>query len=267
MVLNQPVITPPDQREKGERALSSITVSRKAYDTDLVIFDKDGTLLDFEKTWIGIIGELITALGAYTPLTPALKQRVQDALGVSVDDSRVDGNGLMAMGTFAECTALLTYCLYREGIRWDRAHDIVEEVGAAVFGPESRKRHVQAAQGALDLLSMLKSRNIPTAVATNDKRADALVDMELIGALGYIDLVIGADSVDNPKPAPDMIEKICSSMGNDPGRTILIGDTVMDALLGRNAGVMLTIGVSGIVPAEELARHMDVVVTSLRDIT
>ena len=267
MVLNQPVITLPDQRKKGERALSSITVLGKSYGTELVIFDKDGTLLDFEKTWIGIIGELITSLGTYTTLTPALRQRVQDALGVSVDDSRVDGNGLLAMGTFAECTALLTYCLYREGIRWDKAHNIVEEVSATVFGPESRKRHVQAAQGALDLLRTLKSRNIPAAVATNDKRADAIMDMELIGALPYIDLVLGADSVDNSKPAPDMIEKICSSMGKDPGRSILIGDTVMDALLGRNASVMLTIGVSGIVPAEELARHMNVVVSSLRDIT
>ncbi len=247
--------------------MSSISVSGKSYDTELVIFDKDGTLLDFEKTWIGVIRELITSLGAYTPLTPALRQRVQDALGVSVDDFRVDGNGLLAMGTFVECNALLTYCLYREGIRWDRAHGIVEEVGAAVFGPESRKRHVQAAPGAIDLLKMLKSRDIPAAVATNDKRADALVDMKLIGALPYIDLVLGADSVDNSKPAPDMVEKICSSMGKDPGRTILIGDTIMDALLGRNASVMLTIGVSGIVSAEELARHMNVVVSSLRDIT
>lgn len=72
--------------------------------------------------------------------------------------------------------------------------------------------------------------------------------MESIGALPYIDFVVGADSVGNSKPAPDMIEKICSFLGKDPGKSILIGDTVMDALLGRNSGTMLTIGVKGIVP-------------------
>jgi len=79
--------------------------------------------------------------------------------------------------------------------------------------------------------------------------------------------VVGADSVENSKPAPDMIEKICSFLGKDPGKSILIGDTVMDALLGRNSGTMLTIGVKGIVPGEELARYMDVVVSSLEDIS
>lgn len=244
-----------------------ITVLGKSYDTGLVIFDKDGTLLDFRKSWIGIIRELITSLGDHVPMTPALKKRIEEALGVSVDTSWIDGNGLLAMGTFTECNALLTYCIYREGIRWDRAHEIVEEVGGKVFGFESRKKHIKAAPGALDLLKRLKSRGIPAAVATNDKRQDALSDMKLIGALPYIDLVVGADSVENSKPAPDMIRKICSSMDKEPGRTILIGDTLMDALLGKNSGVMLTIGVSGIVPAEELVRHMDVVVPSLRDIT
>lgn len=244
-----------------------ITVLSKPYDTDLVIFDKDGTLLDFEKSWVGIIRELIVELGTHVPMTPALKERIGNALGVSVDTARVDGNGLLAMGTFLECTALLTYCLYREGIRWDRAHGIVEEAGGKVFGPESRKRHIQAAPGALKLLETLKSRGIPVAVATNDKKEDALLDMELIGALPYIELVVGADCVENSKPAPDMVKRICSLLGKDPGRAVLIGDTVMDALLGRNSGVMLTIGVSGIVPAEELARDMNVVVSSLEDIS
>jgi phosphoglycolate phosphatase-like HAD superfamily hydrolase len=47
---------------------------------------------------------------------------------------------------------------------------------------------------------------------------------------------------------------------------VLIGDTVMDAMLGKNSGVMLTIGLPGIVPKEVLQEHMDVVVDSLDDI-
>jgi phosphoglycolate phosphatase len=257
----------PASSTKGEQALPCITVLSKSYDTDLVIFDKDGTLLDFEKSWVGIIRDLIADLGSHVPMSPALKERIENALGVSVDYARIDGNGLLAMGTFLECNALLTYCLYREGLRWDRAQKIVEATGRKAFGPESRRKHIQAAPGALELLETLKSRGIPAAVATNDRKDDAILDMELIGALPYIELVIGADSVENSKPAPDMVERICSLLGKDPARAVLIGDTVMDAMLGKNAGVMLTVGVKGIVAPEELARHMDVVVSSLEEIS
>ena len=40
----------------------------------------------------------------------------------------------------------------------------------------------------------------------------------------------------------------------------------VDAMLGKNYGVMLTIGLPGIVPKEGLQEHMDVVVDGLDDI-
>lgn len=246
--------------------MSGITIGDNYYETDLVVFDKDGTLLDFHETWVGIIRELIRIFANYTPVTQALKQRIEKTLGVSVDKNEIDGNGALAMGTFAECNALLTYSLYREGIRWDAAQEIVHEAGARAFGPQTRKKHVKPVRGALALLETLKSRGISIAVATNDKFSDALIDMEHIGASPYLDIVVGADSVEHSKPSPDMIMKICSSLGKEPGRSVLIGDTAMDAMLGKNAGVMLTVGLRGIVPESELARYMDVVVSGLEEI-
>lgn len=247
--------------------MSCITIQGHPYSTELVIFDKDGTLLDFRETWIGIIRELFDNLEKHIPVTPILKERIETSLGIFVDKNEVDGKGALAMGTFTECNTLLTYSVYREGVRWDTAHDIVMEVGRQVFSPEVRKKHIRPSRGAIALLERLKSRGILSAVATNDKESDALIDVEHIGALPYIDLVIGADSVEHSKPAPDMVDKICFSLGKNTGKTILIGDTVMDALLGKNSGVMLTVGVSGIVPEKELAEHMNIVISSLEEIT
>lgn len=239
----------------------------KSYETGLVIFDKDGTLLDFRQTWIAIIQELLQAIDTYQPMTDALRTRIGDALGIHVERGEIDGYGLLAMGTFAECNALLTYCLYMEGQRWDKAQQIVDAVGKEVFSSVKRKKNVRAAQGAIRLLKTLKSRGIVVAVATNDKQSDAMIDMDFIGASPYIDLVVGADSVENAKPAPDMVNLICSRLGKSSAESVLIGDTIMDALLGKNSGVMLTIGISGIVPGEVLKDHVDVVISSLEDIT
>lgn len=246
--------------------LPHIQVLEKSYETDLVIFDKDGTLLDFKETWIAIIQELIDAIAAYQPMTASLRDRIEHALGIFLDRREIDGYGPLAMGTFTECNALIAYCLYREGQRWDKAQNIVDLMANQVFGPATREKSVKAAPGALNLLKALKSRGIDIAVATNDKQSDAQIDMDFIGATPYIDLVVGADSVANAKPAPDMVNKICQALGKTSGKSILVGDTIMDAMLGKNAGVMLTIGVSGIVSSDVLAEHVDVVISSLEDI-
>ncbi len=243
-----------------------ITIQGNTYETDLVILDKDGTLLDFRETWIGIFRDFFVILGQYIPVTQGLKERIESALGIFVDKNHIDGNGAIAMGTFTECNALLTYSLYREGLRWDSAQAIVEKVGGQAFNSEARKKHLKPARGGVELLKTLKSRGIGIAVATNDKYADALVDMEYIGTLPFIDLVVGADSVEHSKPAPDMVEKICSILGKSAHRSVLIGDTVMDAMLGKNSGVMLTVGVCGIVPEKELGEHMNLVISSLEEI-
>jgi phosphoglycolate phosphatase len=246
--------------------VAKILASGREIFTDLVIFDKDGTLIDFKETWIAIIESLITAMGRYADLTQSLKERVQTALGISVEKRDIDGYGPLAMGTFTECDALLTYCLYREGIRWDNAQSIVKSLGNEIFRSDIRKKSVRPAKGVIDLLAGLKKKGIIVAVATNDKAEDALTDMNTIGAGKYIDLVVGADSVNQSKPAPDMVKIICEHFGVAPENTVLIGDTIMDAMLGKNSGVQLTIGITGIASRDELKEHMDLVLNSLDEI-
>lgn len=246
--------------------MTTIRILGKEYSAGLVIFDKDGTLIDFRLTWVDIISKLLNTMSEYVPMTEELRTRVQEALGIWVDVGTIDGSGPLAMGTFSECDALLTYCIYREGISWDKAQDIVRMVGDRVFRSDVRSQSIRPVQGAIPLLARLKDKGVHTAIATNDKAADASSDMVSIGAAYYVDLVVGADSVENSKPAPDMVKRICEHFGVDPSSTVLIGDTVMDALLGKNSGVGLTVGLPGIVPRNVLEEHMDVVVDSLDDI-
>ena len=246
--------------------MPTIRILGKEYTTGLVIFDKDGTLIDFRLTWLEIIANLLKTMGEYVPMTEPLRLRVQEALGISVDNGTIDGSGPLAMGTFSECDALLAYCLYREGLSWDKAQEMVRSIGDEVFRSDARNRCIRPVKGAVPLLSRLKDKGIHTAIATNDKAADAGSDMIAIGAAYYIDIVVGADNVENSKPAPDMVRKICKHFQVEPSSAILIGDTVMDAMLGKNSGVMLTIGLPGIVPKEVLRQHMDLVVDSLDDI-
>lgn len=246
--------------------MAHIEIFGKHYAPGVVIFDKDGTLLDFKSTWLGIIRELIAAIMRRAHPSETLSYGLQKALGVFIDERKIDGGGPFAMGTAEEVNTVLADCLYHEGVRWDKAQDIIRAAEHEVLKGPIRARNLCPAKGGIELLERLKARGIRTALATNDNQADARGDMQAIGALPLLDLVVGADSVSKTKPAPDMILLICERFGLSPGQAAMIGDTLMDAQMGRNARVMLTVGLSGTLDSAELSVHTDVVIESLDQI-
>jgi len=246
--------------------LAHIEIFGIHYEPGVVIFDKDGTLLDFKATWLGIIRELIAAIMRRTGPSATLARDIQRALGVFIDERRIDGGGPFAMGTADEVNTVLTDCLYHEGLRWDKAQSVIQAAEQEVLKGPIRARNLCPAPGGIELLGRLRSRGIRTALATNDNQADARGDMQAIGALELLDLVVGADSVNNTKPAPDMILLICEHFGLSPRQAAMVGDTLMDAQMGRNARVMLNVGLSGTLSSAELAGYTDVVIESLDQI-
>jgi phosphoglycolate phosphatase-like HAD superfamily hydrolase len=61
--------------------------------------------------------------------------------------------------------------------------------------------------------------------------------MESVNLKGVFKVIIGADDVQNPKPAPDMILLACERCGCIPDETIYVGDMPIDMIAGRRAGV------------------------------
>jgi phosphoglycolate phosphatase-like HAD superfamily hydrolase len=53
----------------------------------------------------------------------------------------------------------------------------------------------------------------------------------------WITIILGADSVPLPKPAPDAALKACVELRIDPSEAIVVGDSTKDILMGRAAGM------------------------------
>jgi phosphoglycolate phosphatase-like HAD superfamily hydrolase len=89
------------------------------------------------------------------------------------------------------------------------------------------------------------------------------LDME-----GLFDRVLCAREVNFPKPHPEAILTICRQLSISPEETIFIGDTFTDMMMGKRAGVALTIGIleGGVTLREELEKAADLVVNSIRDL-
>jgi phosphoglycolate phosphatase-like HAD superfamily hydrolase len=83
-----------------------------------------------------------------------------------------------------------------------------------------------------------------------------------------IDLVVGAEQVTRPKPAPDMVDLILKTLGIQPIQAVMVGDALTDVQMGRNAGLKASVGVlSGFATAEQLRALTPFVAQDVSELT
>lgn len=89
----------------------------------------------------------------------------------------------------------------------------------------------------VELLEFL-GKNHKTAVCTNRSNTImALLDQ--FGLTSYFDVIVSALDVTRPKPDPEMVEKVLSSLEVPAEKALFVGDSISDAQAARSAGVRL----------------------------
>ncbi len=94
-----------------------------------------------------------------------------------------------------------------------------------------------------DVLRRLSEAGVKIAAVTTRGSDSLNKTLELAGILGYFDAVISADDVTNHKPHPEPVQKALEILMSSPQRAIMIGDSEVDVLAGKQAGTK-TIGVT-----------------------
>lgn len=212
----------------------------------LVIFDKDGTLIDFHAMWGSWVTTLARRLeaAAYMTLGPQLYARV----GFDSASGRIDPDKPLAIGTMAELRAMCTELLRDAGLPPGAAEAATEQ---AWYAPDP----VALARPLANLARLfgeLRARGVRVAVATTDDRAPTAATLAGLGVLTLVDALACGDDGHPIKPAPDAIVKLCRELEVAPSNTAVVGDTAADLRMGRAAGVGLTIGVLSGVGRREL---------------
>ncbi|HEV8613600.1 MAG TPA: HAD-IA family hydrolase [Gemmatimonadales bacterium] len=96
---------------------------------------------------------------------------------------------------------------------------------------------VTAYPGVVEMVKAIRAAGFRTGLVTSKNRPGAFRGLKLIGLAEEMELVIGADEVENPKPHPEPIQLALSRLGEGPERTIYVGDSIHDMESGRAAGV------------------------------
>jgi phosphoglycolate phosphatase len=233
----------------------------------LVIFDKDGTLVDFPSLWVPVVRArarfIVEEAGVPGELEPALLR----ALGYDPDSGRIDPRGPLALAPRTETVVIGATLLYGAGLPWEDAMAAVRRAYRRADEAIDPVRVARLVPGVEPALTRLRAAGARLAVATTDTTGQATRGLDALGVASLFDAILGADAVATTKPHPAMVHQLCEKVGVPPGETVVVGDAVADMLMGRAAGVALTVGVvTGVTGAAEFGPHADVVVASLADL-
>jgi len=81
------------------------------------------------------------------------------------------------------------------------------------------------------------------------------------------DVIVGSDDVAFGKPSPDMIFEALKKTESKPDEAVIVGDSVSDMQMRKNAKVKACIGVlTGFTPRKELEQLADAIVSSVAEL-
>ncbi len=108
----------------------------------------------------------------------------------------------------------------------DRESDEASDGHSSHYEPF--KKHIKAFPQAADLLRELAGRGGRVILATSSDEEDLERLREAIDAEDAVDDAVSKGDVSSSKPAPDIFEAALKKFDLDPGRTMVVGDTVWD---------------------------------------
>jgi HAD superfamily hydrolase (TIGR01549 family) len=245
-------------QSEGMSSMTILKVGPPGFDPAVIIFDKDGTLIDFDAMWGAWIIALADRLEAVARL-PA-RAALFAALGFDSARGRVLAEGKLAVTPMASLYALTIEMMRERGLTLEKAEAAVSQAWRAP-DPVALARPLAHLP---TLFTALRRGGIKIAVATTDDRLPTMLTLAGLGVVEWIDAMVCADDGLPVKPAPDMVRAICEALNVPAARSVVVGDSVADMQMGRRAGAGLTVGVrSGVSEAAALSPHADVVIDSI----
>lgn len=188
-----------------------------------VLFDLDGTLLDS----IDLILDSYAHTFAHFDLAAPPRETLLADIGVPlwVVFDRVGGDP-------------------------ERVHEMI--AAYRDFNLAHHDTRVAAFPGVAEMVREVRARGCLTALVTSKNRHGALRGLRVLGLSDAIDVVVGADDVERPKPDREPVTFALTRLGVPPGEAVFVGDSVHDIASGRTAGVRTVAAVWGAMAPDSL---------------
>jgi phosphoglycolate phosphatase len=214
-----------------------------------LIFDKDGTLFDFTRTWGAWV------MGVLPVIQPDASRHCDllQVLGYDPAAGRFAKSSPVIGCTTPEIAALIQPLLPHFSPA--ALNDVLNE--------QAKGAPLQPAVDLPATLASLRAQGLRLGLATNDTEGPARAHLTRAGVLTMFDFIAGCDSGWGGKPAPGQLLAFAETIAIAPANIGMVGDSLHDLHAARAAG-MLAIGVlTGVAERADLAPHADVVLPNI----
>jgi phosphoglycolate phosphatase len=225
-----------------------------------ILFDKDGTLIDYRATWLAANLAAADDLAAAAGREAAFADELLRRLGYEP-----------ASGAFSADSPLLWASNAEIAARWSAQPEL-----AAVADVLALVEHRFADQEAFPpipvtdlaaLFDRLRAAGFALGVATMDSTLAAETMLARFALRERVAFVAGAEGGFGLKPEPGMVQGFCAAVGVAPAEVAVVGDNLADLAMARAAGAGLAVAVlTGGCPPAALEPAADLVLASVAEL-
>ena len=183
-----------------------------------VLFDLDGTLVDTAPDLMLAHNHVMKKFGYPTKSLDDLKSSVGKGAGAMI------GRSIWNQAK-KELTSI------NEKVKSDMTDEFISYYGKNIL------RESVLINGTKDFLNWCKNENISMAVCTNKTDHLAVKLLKKIGIYDYFEYVAGYNTFDYCKPDPRHLTTVIEILDGDLKKTIMIGDSEVDAMSAHNANL------------------------------
>lgn len=224
-----------------------------------ILFDKDGTLLDLEKTWIPPYRQAAKYI-ADLAQRPELADRLMVVGGYDPDTRQWTTDSVLASGSNDDVVRT-----WESEIGFDLTREKQEYIRSRFF--LSSVQHIPIMDNLGYLMHEIQSFGVVLGVATMDDESSARTMLRAFDLHHAFEFVCGADSGHGVKPDPGMIRAFCRSCNLQQDEVMVVGDSPKDLHMARNAKVGMAVGVlSGAHDKSQLESDADIILQSIEEL-
>ncbi len=224
-----------------------------------ILFDKDGTLIDFDRTWGPAAYEVMRTLAEGDAQKFEALARVSEFL---IPERRFLPSSPLVAGSSASYGPLWAQALGRPAgpALYAEMDELFRYWGLESLAPIGEP---------LAVATELAKRGLKLGIATNDAESSGRDQALALGMGDLIAFVAGYDSGFGGKPGPGMVLAFAEHAGLRPEEVGMVGDSLHDLHAARAAGaraILVLTGPLGPAARPDLEPHADWVVDSIADL-
>jgi phosphoglycolate phosphatase len=231
---------------------------------ELLVFDKDGTLIDLYNYWANMVGYRVNYAQDILGFNDDKKTHIMYAMGIDLKERRLKVEGPVGIKKREIVMQAMVDALLTVGYR--NTYELCLEAFREVDTLSVKKfpEIIKPVEGMYQIIDSLCKKKCKIAIATTDETERASMALEFLGISDKVDIVVGSDMVDNCKPYPDIVNMITRKLSIAKMNTVIVGDAIADIEMGINACTRASIGVmSGISSKRDLLRVTPYVVPDI----